>query len=57
MNKNVDLIKEFASILRAKGYENVKDFTNVEGDRVATFEHNGDRYLLAIDILEGGEEQ
>ena len=53
MNKNVDLIKEFADILRVKGYENVKDFTNVEGDRVATFEHNGDRYLLSIDILEG----
>lgn len=55
--KDDELIKEFASILRAKGYENVKDFTNVEGDRVATFERNGDRYLLAIDILEGGEEQ
>ena len=49
------LVKEFADILRARGYENVKDFTNVEGDRVATFEHNGDRYLLAIDILEGEE--
>lgn len=55
--KDDELIKEFANILRAKGYENVKDFTNLEGDRVATFEHNGDRYLLAIDILEGGEEQ
>ena len=52
MNKNVDLIKEFADILRAKGYENVKDFINVEGDRVATFEYEGNRYLLAIDILE-----
>ena len=52
-----ELIKELADILRARGYKNVEDFTNVEGDRVATFEHNGDRYLLAIDILEGGEEQ
>ena len=51
--KDDELIKEFADILRAKGYENVKDFTNVEGDRVATFEHDGNRYLLAIDILEG----
>lgn len=51
MNKNVDLIKEFADILRAKGYENVKDFTNIEGDRVATFEHNGGKYLLSIDFL------
>ena len=50
-----ELVKEFASILRAKGYENVEDFINLEGDRVATFEHNGDRYLLAIDILEGEE--
>lgn len=50
-----ELIKELADVLRAKGYENIKDFTNLEGDRVATFEHNGDRYLLAIDILEGEE--
>ena len=52
-----ELIKEFADILRAKGYENVKDFINLEGDRVATFEYEGDRYLLAIDFLEGVEEQ
>lgn len=51
-----ELIKEFADILRAKGYENVEDFTNLEGNRVATFEHNGGKYLLAIDILEGGED-
>ena len=51
-----ELIKELADILRAKGYENVEDFINLEGDRVATFEHNGDRYLLAIDILEGEEQ-
>jgi len=48
-----ELIKEFADILRAKGYENVKDFINLEGDRVATFEYDGDRFLLAIDFLEG----
>lgn len=51
-----ELIKEFADILRAKGYENVKDFINLEGDRVATFEYDGDRFLLAIDFLEGVEE-
>lgn len=51
-----ELIKEFADILRAKGYENVNDFINLEGDRVATFEYDGDRYLLAIDFLEGVEE-
>ena len=50
-----ELIKELADILRAKGYKNVEDFANLEGDRVATFEHNGDRYLLAIDILEGAD--
>ena len=51
-----ELIKEFADILRAKGYENVKDFINLEGDRVATFEYDGDRFLLAIDFLEGAGE-
>lgn len=51
-----ELIKEFAYILRAKGYKNVKDFINLEGDRVATFEYDGDRFLLAIDFLEGVEE-
>ena len=51
-----ELIKEFADILRVKGYENVKDFINLEGDRVATFEYDGDRFLLAIDFLEGVEE-
>lgn len=51
-----ELIKEFADVLRAKGYENVKDFINLEGDRVATFEYDGDRFLLAIDFLEGVEE-
>ena len=49
--KGDELIKEFADILRAKGYENVKDFTNIEGDRVATFEYNGGKYLLSIDFL------
>lgn len=52
-----ELVKEFADILRAKGYENVKDFINLEGDKVATFEHDGGRYLLAIDFLEGVEEK
>ena len=51
-----ELIKEFADILRTKGYENVNDFINLEGDRVATFEYDGDRFLLAIDFLEGVEE-
>lgn len=50
-----ELVKEFADVLRAKGYKNVEDFINIEGDRVATFEHNGDRYLLAIDILRDEE--
>lgn len=46
-----ELIKELADVLRAKGYENVEDFVNVEGDRVATFEHDGGKYLLSIDFL------
>ena len=46
-----ELIKELADVLRAKGYENVEDFTNLEGDRVATFEHDGGKYLLSIDFL------
>ena len=50
-----ELVKEFADVLRAKGYKNVEDFINIEGDRVATFEHDGDRYLLAIDILRDEE--
>lgn len=50
-----ELVKELADVLRAKGYKNVEDFINIEGDRVATFEHNGDRYLLAIDILRDEE--
>ena len=51
-----ELIKELAGILRAKGYKNVEDFINVEMNRVITFEHDGGKYLLAIDILEGEEQ-
>ena len=51
-----ELIKELADVLRAKGYKNVEDFINVEGDRVATFEHNGGKYLLSIDFLRDEEQ-
>ncbi len=46
-----DLIYELAEYLKERGYENVKSYINLEGDRVATFEEDGNKWLLTIDLL------
>ena len=45
------LIRKFKQVLVADGYENVKDFINMEQSRVLTFNYEGDTYLVSIDLL------
>ena len=47
-----DLVYELAEDLKKMGYKNVKSYINLEGDRVATFEEDGNKWLLSIDLLE-----
>lgn len=46
-----DLVYELAEYPKEREYENVKSYINSEGDRVATFEEDGNTWLLSIVLL------
>lgn len=46
-----DLVCELAEDLKKMGYKNVENYINLEGDRVATFEEDGNKWLLSIDLV------
>lgn len=46
-----EYIDDIAELLKSKGCEKVEVFTNIEGDRVATFENNNNKFLVSIDLL------
>ncbi len=46
-----DLVYELAEYLKEKGHKNVESYINLEGDRVATFEEDGNKWLLSVDLL------
>lgn len=46
-----NLVYELAEDLKKIGYKNVESYINLEGDRVATFEEDGKKWLLSIELL------
>lgn len=52
MNKEEIMRDIFKTIKQNTAVENARVFTNIEGDLVATYEQDGNKYLVSIEEME-----